>query len=238
MRYFVRMIGTAVVVAVLLSSPQVALSQDKVQKNVVNPIRTFPAEVCQFRLLDLTWTWVEQQTPELLCMAKDRRGYVVNLGVKKLPQPTQLNKEFVESFEKGFYSSAGPRVKKHGGRYLTFKGLPAYQTETISTDGKNGVARVVLAHDRMYVLTVVGAKIAFDREPDFEKIMQGFEFTEPPAAREMPQTVVPLDFNERFFYGFFTPRSTRISGTTVVLLVIVGLLTWYFRKSAYGPGGM
>ena len=167
------------------------------------------------------------------------QGYVVNLGVKKLPQPTELDKEFVESFEKGFYSSADPMVKKHGGRYLTFKGLPAYQTETVSTDGKkNGVARVVLAHGRIYVLTVVGGRIAFDREPDFEKVMQGFKFTEPPETRETLETVVPMDFHERFFYGVLTPRSARISGTTVVLLVIVGLVAWYFRKSAYGPGGM
>src|SRR5262245_46839109 len=232
MRYFNR-ITVGIAFAVLFSCPEVALAQITAEKNAADVIRTFPDDVCQFRLLDSKWTWVEQQMPGLLCMAKDRRGYVVNLGVKRLPQATELNEEFVKSFEKGFYASAGPSLKKRGGRHLTFKGLPAYQTETISADGKkNGVARVVLAHERIYTLTVIGGQIAFDREPDFEKVMQGFSFTEPPV--QMPLTeVIP----ENYFSGFFS-RSGAISGTTVVLVVIVGALAWQFRKSAYGPGGM
>jgi hypothetical protein len=242
MRYFVAMIAAVVWLIWPIPTPaqkDKPIPQDKAEK-AENRTRVFPDDKCQFTLPKTGWSWVDDKKPDLLCMAKDRRGYVVNLSVQKLPQPTELKQGFVDTFEKSFYSSSARKFNKRMGRYLTFKGLEAYQTEAVSSDGKNAVSRVVLAHDRSYNITVIGGKIAFDREPDFEKTMQHFEFTEKPQTAEttVPMAVpLPMTDPEGYFKGFFSGRR-RIGGTTVVLLLVAGLVAWYFRKSAYTPGGM
>ena len=45
--------------------------------------RTFPAQKCRFTLPESEWTWSDKEMPNLLFMASNKKGFVVNLATLK-----------------------------------------------------------------------------------------------------------------------------------------------------------
>jgi hypothetical protein len=148
------------------------------------PTRTFAEQKCRYTLPGPDWSWVDQQTPSVLFMANDARGYVVNLSFGRLPQPSTLNQSFVNGFEKSFYPTS--KMTKRGGRLITFLGQPCYQAESSLADGRTSALRLVLAHGNAYTLGLIGSDKPVESEPDFEAVMNGLSFTEPPAPETEP----------------------------------------------------
>jgi hypothetical protein len=65
--------------------------------------RTFPAQKCRFTLPGPDWTWIDKQVPNLLVMAGNTKGFVINLSTVSTPTPAQVDEQFVKGFEKSFY---------------------------------------------------------------------------------------------------------------------------------------
>jgi hypothetical protein len=131
----------------------------------------------------------------MLFLARGPRGLVATLTVTTLPGPAhghlELN-EFVVGFKRTFYTPG--ELEKRGESYRTFQGLPCYQAEGTLATGQTVAARVFLAHGFSYNLGAIGGEAPVEREPDFEAIMGGFAFTEPPtpsATSEGPEVSVP-----------------------------------------------
>src|SRR5262245_46962499 len=217
MRYLAHLHGVAFLVAIAISPIHAQGKGDK----PANPTRTFETEKCKYTLSGADWSWVDSQATGVLCMAKDRTGGAVIFGVQNLPQPMPLTQEFVDGFEKGYYSSASMRAKKRGGRFGTFQGLPSYQTEATLDDAKTSAGRVVLANGRGYIVTVVGGKEPVELNSTFETIMNGFAFTEPPvqALPESAKASASLSY-----------RMGEIAGYATIVAILLALLARVFRR--------
>ncbi len=207
--------------------------------------RTFPAQKCRFTLPGPDWTWIDKQVPNLLFMAGNTKGFVINPSTVSTPAPVQVDEQFAKGFEKSFYQPG--QIEKRGGRFVTFRGLPSYQAEGILADGRTSATRVFTAHGLVYHLTLLGAKEPVEDDPAFEKLMQGFEFTAPPEqdakntgsggaqapARSKGQTQPASDSD----YGKALSISGwmgRIAGVCIIGAILLLLFRWVVRKRKAG----
>jgi hypothetical protein len=138
--------------------------------------RVFPAHKCRYTLPGKDWFWVEQTASPVLFRAENFMGYAVALSAAPVPPHITLNQQFAEKLEKEFFGSSD--MKKRGGRFVVFNGLSCYQSEAVAPDGRTAVCRIFLANGFGYNLEVVGTKDPVELSPNFEKIMNGFGFTE------------------------------------------------------------
>ncbi len=157
------------------------------------PTRTFPAQKCRYTLPGPDWSWADKQMPNMLFMAGNSSGFVVNLTYVSLPKPEPLNEQFVKGFESTFYKAA--QVTKRAGRFVTFRGRPAYQADGLAANGRTTSTLVINANGTTYMLTVIGAEQPIETDPTFESIRQGFDFTIPSeqvATQTAPGIAAPL----------------------------------------------
>jgi hypothetical protein len=152
-----RAIAAAFLAAALLALRQPGLAAQE-------RTRDFPAQKCRYTLPE-GWDWAGAGTCPLPV---------------PLPNPRQADwAELVAAFQQGLYRPG--YLKKRGGHFLTFQGLPAFQAEGTLANGRTAAGRFVIGHGLSYALLVVGGEAPVEREPDFEAVMGGFAFTEPPA---------------------------------------------------------
>jgi hypothetical protein len=165
-------------VSSVLMSGQTACALDEVT-------RVFPEFKCQYTLPGKGWNWVEADSPGSLLFAEGPKGFVVSLAVARVAglRAGQLD---VKAYEEELYATE--QLRKRGGQFLTFKGLPCYQAEGLSADGRTTATRAFVAHGLVYNLGVVGGKHAVERDPEFKKILGGFAFTEAPPQGAPPET--------------------------------------------------
>jgi hypothetical protein len=185
--------------------------------------RTFTAQKCRFTLPGADWTWIDTPGPDLVFMARNTTGFVINLAAKSAPQPAQVDQQFVNGFEKKFYQTGG--LKKRGGQFLTYRGLPTYQATGTVADGITSSTRVFFAHGLGYVLTVLGEKEPVEDDPIFEKLMEGFEFTaqpQPPAESDYGRAL-----NVSEWMG-------RIAGACIVVAIPLLVFQWVSRRRKTG----
>jgi hypothetical protein len=207
--------------------------------------RTFPAQNCRFTLPGPDWTWIDKQVPNVVFMARNSKGFVINLSTKSTPQPVQLDKQFVAGFEKTFYQPG--QVEKRGGRFITFRGLPSYQAEGVLADGRTAASRVFAAHGLVYHLTLLGGKQPIEHDPAFEALMLGFDFTVPPeqaakragpaevqAASEAPGQTPPATDPDAGKTLNISAWAGRIAGLCIIGIIVVGLFRWVVRRRKTG----
>lgn len=184
--------------------------------------RTFPSYKCRYTLPGPGWSWSKDPTDaKSLCAAVNDRGVVVSVGVMQLPRPMPLNQEFINGYENGFYTVGVGKLNRRGGRYTSFLGLPAYQSEATHADGRTTAARITLANGYGYILVVIGGKEPVEQHPDFEKMMAGFAFTEPPVVVVATETAAD--------------KMYQVVGGGIFLLLIAFLLLRFRRGSRPRP---
>jgi hypothetical protein len=207
--------------------------------------RTFPAQQCRLTLPGPDWTWIDKEAPDVLFMAGNTKGFVINLTTVRTPAPVRVDGQFVKGFEKTFYQPG--RIEKRGGRFVTFRGLPSYQAEGMLADGRTSATRVFTAHGLVYHLTLLGAKEPVEQGPAFEKLMQGFEFTIPPeqdakhtgpgeaqgtaGSAGQTQTASDSDYGEVLSISGWTGR---IAGVCVIGAILLLLFRRAARKRKAG----
>ncbi len=209
------------------------------------PMRVFPAQKCRFTLPVPDWTWIDMQAPNILFVAGNTKGFVINLTTVSVPVTAQINEQFVKEFEKSFYSPG--QIEKRAGRFVTFRGLPSYQAEGILADGRTTATRVFKAHGLSYNLSLIGAKEPVEDDPQFEKLMQGFEFTVPPeqeaknAGPEDAQAPARSEGQRQSTpdtdYGRALNISElmgRIVGVCIIGILLLLLFRWWNRKRKTG----
>jgi hypothetical protein len=161
--------------------PVLAVLTGPVVASAADPVKTFPVSKCRYTLPGKDWSWVEPvPAAEFLCVAESRDGLTLMLMVLHAPTGSVVDADVSAGFDEGFAAAAGAR--KRGGRFSTFKGLPCYESEWVLKGQCTLASRVVIANGFAYQLQLLGNADPVEQRPDFEAIMNGFEFTSPPVA--------------------------------------------------------
>jgi hypothetical protein len=190
-------------------------------------VRSFPTQKCSFKLPGPDWAWIDKQLPNGLFMAANSKGFIITLSISVAPVPIRVNEKFAEDVEKTMYQPG--QIEKRGGRFITFRGLPCYQAEGIVADGRTTATRLFSANGYVYHLSLLGSKEPVEKDPGFERFMEGFEFTAPP---EQPAQGSPSG-ESRTQTDSVTNISEwmgRIAGYCILLAIVLGLTRWSIRK--------
>jgi hypothetical protein len=202
--------------------------------------RTFAAQNCRFTLPGPDWKWSDKETPKLVFMALNSKGFVINLAVLETPITVELNDQFVKGFEKSVYGSS--QLTKRTGEYIAFRGLKCYQLLSTLADGRTRATRVLVANKRLYNLNLVGLKEPIEAEPAFESIMSGFDFIVPPeqdskqansAAVQMPAQPTaqrPAQSEEYAKTLNFSQLMGKIVGGCLIGIVLLIIIRSVVRK--------
>jgi hypothetical protein len=169
------------VLAVLASGPAVSAA---------DAVKTFPVSKCRYTLPGKGWSWVEPvPDASYVCVACHEDGLGFGLLVASAPTGARIDAKAAAHFDKGAYATGG--VRKRGGRITTFKGLPCYESEWVHDDQQTVAVRVIVANGYLYQLQLRGNADPVEKRPDFEAIMDGFEFTSPPVPPAAPESRSP-----------------------------------------------
>ena len=182
--------------------------------------RSFPAQYCQYTLIADDWSWRDRSEPSIIFSAENKKGITVVLATSPAPPNTPLTAEFAEKLETTAFGRQ--TLTRRGGRFVVFQGEVCYQSETRLSAGNTMVCRVLFAHGVCYALGVIGGKNPVEKDRDFEAIMNGFAFADPPAA-EGKET------SSRF--SEYAPYSLGI------LLVLVVIILIRFMPGRTAPQG-
>jgi hypothetical protein len=194
-------------------------------------VRTFPAQKCRFTLPGMGWTWIDKQAPNTLFMAENTKGFIITLSTVNAPTPERVDEQFAKGFEKTFYQPG--QLEKRSGRFVTFRGLPSYQAEGTLTDGRTTASRVFTAHNFVYTLSLIGTKEPVEDDPEFEKLMQGFEFTASPEQQVSAQSggqTQPAPDSDYARALNISERMGRLAGACILGALLLLLFRWMFRK--------
>jgi hypothetical protein len=155
-------------------------------------VKKFPDYQCQYTLPGKGWTWEDAKSlPNATCVARNMDGLVFVLTVLPVPPNVVMNAKFTDGFDEDLPAARARNMKKRGGRMTTFKGLPCYESDWLVESKFTAVIRVVIANGFWYQVQLLGNADPVDKRPDFEAVMNGFEFTSPPVPPD------PLERGER-----------------------------------------
>jgi hypothetical protein len=165
---FLRIVISAVVA--LLASHGAAPASDNV--------KTFEGYQCRYTLPGDDWLWLKLRPGmTAICAARNRDGLVLALTVLPAPAGHVVDAKFTTDMDEW---AAGRKLTKRDGRITTFRGLPCYQLEAM-LNGRTTAFRAVVANGFHYQLELAGDADPVESRPDFDTIMNGFEFTSPPV---------------------------------------------------------
>jgi hypothetical protein len=186
--------------------------------------RTFVDKNCSYTLPGEDWFWLDSKTPNALCAATDSKGHIVTVTFVQGAQTTPFS---AEEYEKGLYSGAPGQLKKRGGHVTTLHGRQCYQAESVFADGRTMARRALLVNGSCYSVGVIGGKQPVEQDPDFEMIMNGFAFTEPPDA---PAAANPTEDSPAGPPKNISEHMGEIAGGALFVAVIIGLMRWSRQK--------
>lgn len=187
--------------------------------------RNFPAYQCSFTLPGEDWSWVDRPVPNTLFVAANRRGIVATLSVAPLSRSVPLDQNFVEGFEKTYYVAG--KLQKRGGRFSTWQGWRCYQAEGLFPDGRTTATTIIVAPRLSYQLGVIGGTTPVETDPEFEKVLAGFHFTQSPSSKIVspspPEPTVDETAN-------FSRMMGQVAGLCLFVALVIGVVTWATRK--------
>ena len=141
-------------------------------------VKTFEEYQCRYTLPGDDWSWMQLRPGmNAIVAARNRDGLVLALTVLPAPASHVVDAKFASEMDEW---AAGKKLTKRDGRITTFRGLPCYQLEAMH-NARTTVFRAIVANGFHYQLELAGDPEPVEKRPDFEKIMNGFEFTSPPA---------------------------------------------------------
>jgi hypothetical protein len=188
-------------------------------------VRSIPTYQCRYTLPGKDWSWSEPTSGvQAVCMARNGDGLVFMLTVLPVPAHTIIDADFATEFDQNAYPVAA--TKKRGGRITNFKGLPCYESEGLLNGKFTAVYRVLVANGFAYQLQLLGNADPVEKRPDFEAIMNGFEFTSPPV----PHSAATTDPHERG--KKIARRMGEVAAYCLAGAVVLGLLIRGARKKS------
>jgi hypothetical protein len=177
-------------------------------------VRTFPEYQCRYTLPADDWSWVKPRPGvTAICAARNRDGLVLALTVLPAPAGHVVDAKFAIDMD-GW--AASKELTKRDGRITTFRELPCYQLEAM-LNGRTTVFRVVIANGFHYQLELAGNADPVEKHPDFETIMNGFEFTSPPVP---PSPVDPHQKGKAVAFSVGKITTYGLLGALVLGIVI------------------
>jgi hypothetical protein len=193
--------------------------------------RTFLGHHCRFTLPSDDWSWTDKAIPNVLFVAGNSKGWVVNLSTVPVTGGVKIDPEFVKGFDESFYVTG--QIEKRAGAFATFRGLRSYQTMGKLPDGKTSATSVFTAHGLVYTLSVVGGVEPIENDPSYESILLAFEFTSPPdPSSGNPGTVLPqsADRGNRETAPLTEWVGRIVDACVVGVVVIIGFLLALRRR--------
>ncbi|HJZ91544.1 MAG TPA: hypothetical protein VKE40_11775 [Gemmataceae bacterium] len=188
-------------------------------------VKAFPTYKCQYTLPGNDWSWAEPPSGvQADCMARSGGGLVFILIVSPFPVDRVIDLKAVSEFDQGINRVVA--AKKQGGRITIFRGLPCYQSEWVADRKLTAAIRVVAANGLSYGLLLCGKTDPVEKRPDFEAIMNGFEFTSPPV----PHSAAATDPNERI--AKISQRAGEVGVYCLAAALVLGLLVRGARKKS------
>ncbi len=153
----------------------------RAQKNTTTTggSRDFPEHKCRYALPGKDWSWMEPTPPNHLCLATNRKGFVLKVSFNEHPSAGHVGEKFAAELDKDQLQAG--QATKRGGHFTAFRGLPCYQLEIREPGGQTSVSRAFIANGIAYNVSVVGKQEPIELDAHFEDIMDGFDFTEPPV---------------------------------------------------------
>jgi hypothetical protein len=141
-------------------------------------VLTFPVSKCRYTLPGKDWTWIDHTSlQKVICAARNGDGVIFMLAVFPAPAGQMIDEDFAAGFDRKTH----PSIEKRGARITTFKGLSCYEWEWLINGTRTSATRSVIANGYAYQLQLLGTADPVEKRPDFEAIMNGFEFTSPPV---------------------------------------------------------
>ncbi len=134
-----------------------------------SPTREFPELKCRYTLAGKDWKWQEPAMPTCVFSAIDKHGDLFALSCSRVPPSTRMNQELAGGFEQALNRMSNGQLRKRGGRFVIFKGLPCYQSEGIYPDGRTTVSRLFLANDIAFHLLFIGGKAPVELRSRFRR---------------------------------------------------------------------
>jgi hypothetical protein len=199
-------------VLVLLASHRTA--------SAAEAVRTFPAYQCQYTLPGKEWSWGDPTTlPKVICVAHNQDGLLFVVGVMPVPAGTVIDAKIADGF--GGRVHRGVTVKKRGGRLTTYKGLPCYEAEMLLNGTRTAAFRLVIANGFAYHIQLMGGADPVEKRPDFDAIMNGFEFTSPPVAPAPDSAANPPEDNKNPAYV-----AGQVLACCAIGVFLLRLATW------------
>lgn len=181
-------------------------------------VRTFSAYHCKYTLPGKGWMWADSKSlPNATCVARSIDGLVFVLTVLPVPSNVVMNAKFTDGFDEDL--PAARNMKKRGGRMTAFKGLPCYESDWLVESKFTAVIRVVIANGFWYQVQLSGNADPVEKRPDFEAIMDGFEFTSPPVP---PTAQDPLEPGKKLARRMGEVAVYCLFGALVLGLVVRG----------------
>jgi len=183
--------------------------------------RTFPEYQCRYTLPGTDWTWSDgAKIPMALCVADSEDGLALLVGITPASPGTVIDAKFASEFDPS--KSRGGSIVKRASRLTTFKGMPCCQAEVLVNGTRSAAIRLVIANGFAYQVQVIGDVEPVEKRPDFEAIMNGFEFTSPPVPPD-PNATTGDGKNPSYKAG-------QALGYCLIVLVLVRLVNWGRRR--------
>jgi len=111
-------------------------------------------------------------------------------------------------------------ISKRSGQTLTFKGVQCYQLDLALTKVQRTVSsRFFIAHGYVYNMQVVGNTEPVEKSPEYDAIMNGFEFT-----------VVPVPPSPQKRANSDAYNAGRRAGQIFVYVLVAAVLLALIRK--------
>jgi hypothetical protein len=205
-----------VVLVTILAGPGAALAREAV--------KSFPSYQCRYTLPGKDWNWDDlAKIPKTICVAHSEDGLVFLVGVTPVSPGTVIDAKFASEFDPSKFR--GGSIAKRASRLTTFKGLPCCQAEMLVNGTRSAAIRMVIANGFAYQIQLIGDADPVEKRADFEAIMNGFEFTSPPAPPAAKAATDSADDEKNPAYV-----AGQVLGYCVIGVVLVGLATWGRRR--------
>ncbi len=185
--------------------------------------RSFDAYKCKFTLPGPNWKWTEDATPGRVFMAENDKGWFVVLGCSQQPKGQELSQRFVTGVEEIAFSP--PQFIKTGGRFITYRGVKAYQAEGLRDDKWTGAVRIFFANGFLYQIVVMGEN-QIEKSPEFEAVMNSFNFIETPTPVIRPNA--PLSTEEK--PNSVAYKAGQVAGACLMIALFLFVVKRLFRR--------
>jgi hypothetical protein len=173
---------------------------------------------CALALPAEGWQWLEEgEAKDAVLAARDDKGLMLKLLVEEVGEGATLDNEFARRVEE--LALVGDKIKKLGGRHMTYLTVPAYQMDVVDSEKTlYATIRILIANDTVYQLQVISRDDPRENREAVDALMSGFTFLGEPTVNK------PNPGSRGLQYFMASQWLTYVA--VLLLLLVIGALVW------------